>query len=149
MNTAMVESDHIDPNSDNNTATEETTVHQICILELNLSYTDTTLTLDFDLGTAEPATWGVWMLIPDFGIFPLWSPDLQPINPAVSFPIPIADFPSLGKVGILTALFTSEGITCSDWDTVDTGAPSSSTPAPEELRELFREVEASQVLSGE
>ena len=57
-------------------------------------------------------------------------------------------FPSIGTIGVFTALINSEGIICSDWDTVDTGAPSSGTPATEGLQELFREVNANQVLSG-
>ena len=110
-----------------------------CTLDLALGYDDGTLTMDFELGTREPTMWGTWTLIPGFGVFPMWSTPLPfSVDPAESFPISIPGIPPLGTIGILTALITSEGIICSDWETVNTGSTSSSEiPSIEKLRELF------------
>lgn len=107
-----------------------------CTLNLGLGYADGTLTMDFELGTLEPATWDSWVVIPGTGVFPVWSLPMPVVDPSVS-PSLSLPFPSIGTIGFLTALSTSEGITCSDSANVDTGTPSSSTPATEELRELF------------
>ncbi|MCH7809331.1 MAG: hypothetical protein IH863_01985, partial [Chloroflexi bacterium] len=115
-----------------------TVVGPACVLDLELSYTGSILTMDWNLGTTEPAVWGMWMFIPGTGVFPLWSIPLPPIDPPASFPISIPGFPSMGTIGFLTALITSEGVTFFDFGTVDTGSPSSAVPSGEELRELFR-----------
>ncbi len=117
-----------------------------CTLKLGLGYADGTLTMDFELGTLEPTTWDLWIVIPGTGIFPIWSLSLLVVDPSV-LPSLAFPFPSIGTIGFLTALSTSEGITCSDWATVDTGAPSSSTLAPEELRKPFENVGVKQIIS--
>ena len=118
----------------------------LCTLKLGLGYADGALTMDFELATLEPATWDLWLVIPGTGIFPLWSLPLpvvdSPVFPSLSF-----SFPSIGTIGFLTSLSTPEGIACSDWETVDTGAPSSAVPSRGEIRELFRGV--NKVLSNE
>ena len=133
-NTADVTSNEDDANPDDNSVTEETVV-ALCILDLALSFTDGTLTLDFELGTAEPATWGVWWFIPSAGIIPLWSIPLPAIDMPVAFPIP--GFPSIGTVGVLTALSPPLGVPCFAFGFVDTGQPSSVGPSMQELRELL------------
>ena len=108
-----------------------------CTLELALGYADGTLTMDFELGTQEPAVWSTWMFV---GTTPirLWAaPLLEPIDPAISFPIPVPGFPSIGRVIFLTWLTTSEGVTCWDSEAVDTGATSSAVPSAGELRDLL------------
>ena len=122
-------------------------ITEACLLDLTLGYADGTLTMNFELGTPEPATWGVWMLIPNIGVLPIWSVGIQPIDPSRSFSVPLLGFPSMGTMGVLTALITSEGITCSDWDTVNTGGPSSITLSQRELRELFQN--SGQILPGQ
>ena len=91
--------------------------------------------MDFELGTLEPALWKVWLVA--FGrVFPVMSIPVPVINPPT--PINIAvPFLSIGKVGILTALFTSGAESCFDFGVVNTGTPSSNTPSVEELQELF------------
>ncbi len=120
-------------------------ITEACILDLTLHYkvvnandpaADGKLTMDFEIGTQEPATWDLWVVIPGTGVFSVWSlplPVIDPsVSPSLSFPLP-----SMGAIGFLTALSTSEGITCSDWATVDTGASSSAVPSISELRELL------------
>ena len=103
-----------------------------------MAFEYTTLTLGFELGIQKPAFWGNWMVVGTTFI-PLWtSPLLTPIDPPGQFPLPIPGFPSIGKIGFLTLLINSEGIICSDWETIDTGDPSSVVPSTEKLRELFQ-----------
>ncbi|MCH8109322.1 MAG: DUF11 domain-containing protein [Chloroflexi bacterium] len=136
-NTATVEGDQIDPDLTNNSDTEETAVTPIpCTLDITLGYADGSLTMDFEVGTPEPATWSMWVVIPGTGVFSVWSLPLPVVDPSV-FPTLSFPFPSIGTVGFFTALITSEGIICSDWATVDTGAPSSAVPSISELRELL------------
>lgn len=110
-----------------------------CTLDLNLSYTGETLTMDFDLGTPEPANWNVWLSF-QTTMLPLWSVSLPVIDPPTPFSIPISGFPHLGIIGFLTTLTTPEGIICSDWETVDTGSLThgGAVPTVENLQELFR-----------
>lgn len=91
-----------------------------------------TLTLNFTLGTAAPTEWHVALLA--FGqVFTFWTAPLPRIAPAVSFPLPIPNFPALGTIGFLSTFTSSEGLICTDLKTVDTGPP-----APGATPELVR-----------
>ncbi|MHC4489590.1 MAG: hypothetical protein ACYSW7_10520 [Planctomycetota bacterium] len=108
-------------------------------VDLDLEYTDSTLTITFDLFTQEPTTLNLWLSVLNVTI-PVWSIPLPTIDPPISIPIPIPGFPSLGTIGVLTTLTTPEdGIILSDWETVDTGPIPIGAVAPteEELRRLF------------
>ena len=110
-----------------------------CILELELGYADSTLTMDFELGTKEPALWSVWLVMPGTGagVFRLWaSPIPIPIDPPTTFPLSFP-LPDLGTIGFLTALSTSEGVRCIDVGLVDTGGEAPSVQSREGIRELF------------
>ncbi|MCH7786706.1 MAG: hypothetical protein IIC22_04255 [Chloroflexi bacterium] len=78
----------------------------------------------------------IQLVIPGTGVFSVWSLLLPVVDPSV-FPTLSFPLPSMGTIGFLTVLSTSEGIICSDWATVDTGAPSSAVPSISELRELL------------
>jgi glucose/arabinose dehydrogenase len=113
----------------------------ICTLDLNLSYNGSTLTMSFEIGTQLPASWNVWVSFLNTTI-PSWSVPIPVVDPPISFPIPIPEFPSLGNIGFLTTLTTQEnGIICSDWETLDTGPMTAATQIPigSELRKLFKE----------
>ena len=104
-----------------------------CTLNLEASFADETLTLDFNLGTREPATWNVW-LTSQSDIIRLVSAPLPVIDPAIPFPITIPFFPHLGTIGFLTTLTTAEaGIICSDFKTVDTDSISESVASTVEF----------------
>ena len=106
---------------------------ETCVLNLDLSYADSTLRMDFDLGAVEPAGMGVWILSL-FGIGEVWSSPIPVVDPIISFLAPLP-LPSIGTIGILTALFTPEsGVTCFDFKTVDTGGLGASV---EELQDLL------------
>ncbi|MCH8109872.1 MAG: hypothetical protein IIB15_07055 [Chloroflexi bacterium] len=106
-----------------------------CALGLTLGYDGSTLAMNFELRTASPAIWSVWLVFRTQAI-PLWSLPIPAISPLASFTVPVP-FPSVGTVGFLTSLTTQDGAACYAFDTIDTGAPSSSAPSAEELRSLF------------
>ena len=77
--------------------------------------------------------WETWIVIHDFGIFPLWQVRIPPIQEEkpfeISIPIPL---PPLGRVAILTSLSTPDmGLGCGDLAIVDTGRRTGSLSAGE------------------
>lgn len=109
-----------------------------CTLRLEASGTDGTLSLNFEVGTREPATWNVW-LIAQAEITEILSAWLAVNDPPAPVHVSIPFFPSLGTIGVLTTLTTSaQGIFCSAFETVNT-APLTMTSAPrgQELQDLF------------
>ncbi len=90
-----------------------------CSLDLLLTYAGSTLTMDFDLSSAQAATWNIWLVVQST-VIPLASIPL-PAIPLVNVPLPVPGFPNVEIIGVLTTLTTpSEGVVCSDWQTVDT-----------------------------
>ena len=105
-----------------------------CTLSVALGYEGSTLNMDFEVATLEPALWRVWLIVPSIGAIPIVTLPL----PAIEIILPLSfPFPNLGTVGFLTTLSTAEGITCIDFGLVDTGFPLSSAPSAQELRELL------------
>jgi hypothetical protein len=93
----------------------------LCILHLEASFAEETLTLNFELGTQEPATWNVW-LIAQAEVTPVVSAALPVIEPPASVELDLPFLPAVGTVGFLTTLTTPvQGIICSAFVTVDTG----------------------------
>jgi hypothetical protein len=110
----------------------------LCTLNLQVTFIDRMLKLDFDVGTLEPANWNVW-LVAQTEVTPLVSAALPVIEPPVPVEVDLPFFPALGTVGLLTTLTTStQGIICSAFVTVDTG-PSRLTaaPSPQALQDLL------------
>jgi hypothetical protein len=94
-----------------------------CTLNLGLSYSGGTFTMNFDVGSSAPTTWNLWFAWGTSSLVHSWAIPIPAVNPPVSFPISFA-LPPLGRVGVLTTLNTAaEGIVCSDFETVDTAAP--------------------------
>ena len=120
-----------------NEATVVITVVPLCTLDMALDFADGTLTMNFDVGTAEPALWVTWLFILGFPAFPIWSEPLEAIDPPEHFEVSIPEFPSLGKVWFLTVLATSEGVTCFDAESVETGVSLSAIPSASELRNVM------------
>jgi len=79
-------------------------------LDLDASYEESVLTLDFAIGAPVPSQWGTYLILtqPSVQVLPLWQIPLPAIDPpierSISFP-----FPSIGLVGLYSALFTEEG----------------------------------------
>ena len=88
-----------------------------CIV--NPSYAGGTLTLDFTIGSPDPAEWHVAILAAG-QVFTLWRVPLPAVDPAVSFPIPIPGFPSIGTIGVLSTLTVGSDLVCTDLRTVGT-----------------------------
>ena len=91
-------------------------------LDLDASYSGGTLALSYTLGTPQPATWANYLILtqPGVQVVPLWTVPLPVIDPPLELPMGLP-FPSLGWVGIYTALFTAEGQQAVELAWVDTG----------------------------
>jgi hypothetical protein len=91
------------------------------VCDLDLSFSNGTLTTDIELGASQPTTWNLWV---NSGLFmiPIVSAPIPstPTPFSFSFDLPI---PTTGIIGMLTTMTTPEdGIVCSDWETVRAGA---------------------------
>ena len=91
------------------------------LVEIEASYQESILQLDFTLATPESAIWSTLMILtsPTFQIIPLWSFRIVALGPPlvtiISFP-----FPGSGWVGIYSALETDGGDLGFDFKWVDT-----------------------------
>jgi hypothetical protein len=98
--------------------------------EVTPSYAGDTLTLGFELATPDPVLWNLWVSA-SVVTAKLWSLPIGVIDPPVSFELPIPGFPQIGKIGFLTTFVGGDGISCSDWAIVDTGAPTTAVDPAE------------------
>ena len=91
-------------------------------LILDASYSGGILSLDYTLGTPEPANWYNYLILmyPTLQVIPLWMVPLPVIHPPMDFPVSFP-VPSLGLIGIFTGLFTEEGPQIVQMPWVDTG----------------------------
>ena len=90
-----------------------------CVLVPN--YDNGTITLSFIFGTAQPATWDVWVSVRS-NMVQILSVDLPIIDSPVSVNLTLSNIPQLGTIGFLTTFTTlGKGIMCSDWEELDTG----------------------------
>jgi hypothetical protein len=96
----------------------------VCILTDTPTYSASTgtLTMKFTLGTPVAAMWNGWITV-DNTIQLLWSQS----QASTGLPITVTKTHALtksGEIGVLSTLTTSTtGITCSSWQTVNTGTP--------------------------
>lgn len=122
-NNAVIEGDQLDPNPANNTVAETTmVVVPVCTLDLTPSYTDGTLMVDVLVGTNVAVTANLWGTGGN-NIISLFSGPVPVIEPPINAPI-AKPLPPSGTVGILATLtLPGLGLICSDFTTVDTGAP--------------------------
>jgi len=95
-------------------------------LELDASYSEGTLSLDFTVGTPEPATWINYavLITPTIQLVHLWTTPLPVIDPpfalqTISFPFTSGQ----GYVGIWSAFYTLDGQEAKILSWVDTGTP--------------------------
>jgi hypothetical protein len=108
------------------------------VCEVAPGMSGTTLNLDLTLRTVTPATWNLFVVVPNFAALIVSSPT-GIIDPEKDFLLPVPNFPPIGTIGFLSMLSTSAGIICSDWETVNTGPTSAviKTPTPEQVRALI------------
>ena len=114
--------------------TGPTSIPGTCFLSEVLGYSSGTLSMSFNIGTANAATWATW-LVSGQGIQQLWSKSLAPI-PMVEKVRESKPLANVGNVGVLTSLLDSaQGVVCSDWATVNTGGQG---PSVAELENTVR-----------
>ena len=79
-------------------------------LDLVASYVFGYLSLNYSIGTPEPATWSNYLILtsPSILVIPLWSVPLPVIDPPIVIPV-VFPFPDMGLVGIYSGLFTAGG----------------------------------------
>lgn len=106
------------------------------------TYSDGTLTLDFLLRTPSSMGWSVYLTF--FGqTARIWQLPLPEIDTATPASVPIPSFPPIGEIGILSTFQTAaNGLECSDWETIDTGAPASGASAAQQVQGLLRQLGA-------
>jgi hypothetical protein len=105
----------------------------VCLV--NPSYAGNTMTLDFTVGTPEPAQWHLAMLAIG-NTYTLWKLEVPVLEPPVSASLPIPGFPGLGTIAFLSTFTDPSGLVCTDLKTVDTG-PMSPGMTPTLLRQYF------------
>ncbi|MGA2738978.1 MAG: hypothetical protein ABSG65_16190 [Bryobacteraceae bacterium] len=101
----------------------EVALPESCTLTDTLTYSSGTLTMNFEIGTPTAATWNAWLVSGSTfeSIFSLSQPKTEPPADVTQTQAVPADS---GTVGILSTLSTATGgITCSSWETVNTGNP--------------------------
>lgn len=107
-----------------------------CTLEQDVTFGSGSISLEYLIGSADPATWTVWLILLDPPVaFPAWSLPIPAISPMTVGPVsfPLAGF---GIVGVLTVLTTADGVICSDWDTANTGSSAKDRGSLQDLRKL-------------
>ena len=110
-----------------------------CLVDLSTDQNNT-LTLDVTLATPEAARWDLH-LDTLFGDFLLAQIPIPVVDPAVGFQIPIANFPDLGDVVVWSSLNTADGVTCFDFDRIDSG-PAPSEPTPPNIEAIRRAIQS-------
>ena len=105
-----------------------------CVDTLKLSYaTGGTLNIGFTLNSLVPVVWSTWIAVQQ-SVIPLWSVTIPAVPNKLSFNLPIAAFPAIGNVGVLTTMSNASGLACGDWKIVDTGGAG---PTPSTLTNLL------------
>jgi uncharacterized repeat protein (TIGR03803 family) len=107
-----------------------------CEDTLTLGYAANTLTMGFTIRSSTAAGFGAW-LVSGFGIVPLWTVPIPEVTPAVTFDVPVPNFPHVGNIGVLMVLAAPSSPTaCWDWKIVNTGGAG---PTPSALTKRMRD----------
>ena len=78
-----------------------------------------TLNLAFDVATDNATTWTVGAFVGD-SFVPWWSVPVLVATPVISVPLDVPAFPNLGTIAFVSTLSDPTGVTCFDFDLVDT-----------------------------
>ena len=92
-----------------------------CVDSVALTYGLGTLNLAFRVGTAAPAAWSTWLVLQNVP-YNLWSTSLPAVSPLAEFNVPIAPFPKMGTIYVITTLTPTSGPACWDIQTINTGS---------------------------
>jgi len=95
------------------------------VMEMDLAYEEGILSLDFTLGTPEPASWWIFLIStePEIQVLMLFGLALPVIDPPREEMFSHS-LPSMGLIGVLSVFKTDEGIQAHAFEWVDTGVPS-------------------------
>ena len=103
---------------------------EVYILELEASYAESMLSLDFTLGATTPTVWATYLILtsPSPQIIPLWVSSIPEVDPPIEIPISFP-FPTLELIGIGSTLLTAEGSQASvlEWIVAAEPAPGTKT----------------------
>jgi len=91
-----------------------------CGIGLSLNYANGTLTIGFDVGTNNAATWRTW-LVTGTGGSRLFEKSLDPITSPRVTSTNLTNFSNQGNVEVLSTLSGTNGISCSELQMVNTG----------------------------
>jgi hypothetical protein len=84
-----------------------------CGIGLSLSFANSTLTINFDVGVTTAATWRAW-LVAGSGGSRLFEKPVKPLVPPRAVTDTLANFSGQGSVEVFSTLSSANGITCSD-----------------------------------
>ena len=89
-------------------------------LDLSASFSDNTLTLDFEIASTVPLTWTVGLTV-GTNFIPLWSLPLPVFPEPTVFPVPLSGFPNLGSIAVWSTLTNGPlEVRAADIEVVDT-----------------------------
>jgi len=104
-----------------------------CELTDTLSYSSGTLTMDFEVGTPVAVTWNGWLTVGN-KMTSVFSQGLPITEPPTKEQVTQTLSPS-GVVGVLSTFTTTKnGITCSNWATINTGSAKAESAPPPAIR---------------
>lgn len=92
-----------------------------CIDDLALSYQNQTLTLRIAVKSLSAGFWAGW-LVTQQAVAPLWLQVIPEVSSEVLFDVPLANFPRIGPVAVITSLINGSA-RCGDVRAIDTGMP--------------------------
>jgi hypothetical protein len=113
-----------------------------CGLGLNVTYANSDLDLSFTLGTSQSSTFGAY-LIDKSGLKTLWSKSIQAVDPPRSFTHTVANLPTDSGFVFSTIVTPSNGLTCYDLETANTGTAASAA----ELEQVRRAIVESGIVA--
>ena len=90
-----------------------------CGIGLSLSFANSALTINFDVGITTAATWRAW-IVNGSSASRLFEKSLGPLTPPRAFTGTLSNFTSQGNVAVSSTLSSPNGIICSDEQTLDT-----------------------------
>ena len=113
-----------------------------CDLDITLGYENGRIVIDLFVGTTAQRILNVRVSYMN-KLVPLVQRRLRPVDPPRNIRLTLSpNFPSMGTIGILATLSSlqGEGITCSDWETINSGAADGAV-IPENLSQFVESVD--------
>jgi virginiamycin B lyase len=90
-----------------------------CGIGLRLSFANSTLTINFDVGVTTAAKWRAW-LVTGSSSSRLFEKSVKPLVPPRALTETLSNFSSQGNIEVFSSLSSANGIVCSDGQILDT-----------------------------